>query len=83
MVHPRVLLMNHKRIEGFWLSEWSTRQSVVKMLRTFRAVAGLIRDGVLATEVGQTFGLDQIAEAAKLAEQPGRGGKVLLRVASS
>ncbi len=79
-IHPRVLLTNHKTVEGFWLSEWATRQSVVTMLRTFHEVAGLIRDGVLATEVGPAFPLDQVREAARQAEQPGRAGKVLLRI---
>jgi NADPH:quinone reductase-like Zn-dependent oxidoreductase len=83
MVIPsRLLLTNNKKLEGFWLSEWSQRQGVVTLLRLFRDVARLIRDGVLATEVGQTFSMEQIHEAVKLAEQPGRSGKVLLRITS-
>jgi NADPH:quinone reductase-like Zn-dependent oxidoreductase len=82
MITSRLLLMNHKILEGFWLSEWAQRQGVVTMLRLFRNVAALIRDGVLQTEVGQTFATDQVKDAVKAAEQPGRSGKVLLRLGS-
>jgi NADPH:quinone reductase-like Zn-dependent oxidoreductase len=80
LIPSRLLLMNNKTLQGFWLSEWSQRQSVVTMLRLFHEVAGLIREGVLETEVGQMFPLDQVREAAKAAEQSGRSGKVLLRI---
>jgi NADPH:quinone reductase-like Zn-dependent oxidoreductase len=82
IIPSRMLLMNHKTMEGFWLSEWAQRQSVVTMLRLFRNVAALIREGVLQTEVGQTFSMDQITEAVRQADQPGRSGKILLRLSS-
>jgi NADPH:quinone reductase-like Zn-dependent oxidoreductase len=49
------------------------------MLRLFRQIAGLMREGQLRTDVAATFGLDQIAEAVRAAETPGRSGKILLR----
>jgi NADPH:quinone reductase-like Zn-dependent oxidoreductase len=80
-VHPRVLMVGNKRVEGFWLSEWARKQGVLTMLGLFRRLGKLIRAGVLASEVGATFPLDRIQEAAKEAAVPGRQGKVLLRIA--
>jgi NADPH:quinone reductase-like Zn-dependent oxidoreductase len=79
-VHPRHLIVGEKRIEGFWLSEWASRQSRLTMLRLFRRISSLLASGVLATEVGATFTLDDIRTAVRQAATPGRHGKVLLRI---
>jgi NADPH:quinone reductase-like Zn-dependent oxidoreductase len=50
------------------------------MLRLFREIRRLMNDGVLTTDIGTTFSLDQIQAAVKQAAQPGRRGKVLLRM---
>jgi NADPH:quinone reductase-like Zn-dependent oxidoreductase len=78
---PRLLIGGQKRVEGFWLSEWANAQRPLRMLRLFRQVGRLVREGVLASEVGQTFPLEQVREAARQAAAPGRHGKVLLRIA--
>jgi NADPH:quinone reductase-like Zn-dependent oxidoreductase len=78
---PRVLMVGQKRIEGFWLSEWVRGQGALAMLRLFRQVTRLMRAGVLVTEVGPSYPLERIAEAVRRAEEPGRKGKVLLRLA--
>jgi NADPH:quinone reductase-like Zn-dependent oxidoreductase len=82
-VDPRVLMVNHKSVEGFWLSEWAARQNPVTMLLLFRRIGRLLRAGVLTTEAGATFGLDQIKEAARQAATPGRHGKVLVKIGSA
>lgn len=79
---PRVLMVGQKRIEGFWLSEWIRAQNVVTMLRLFRQVGQLLREGVLATEVGKTFPLAEVQAAVAQAATPGRQGKVVLRLGS-
>jgi NADPH:quinone reductase-like Zn-dependent oxidoreductase len=79
-IDPRVLLVGQKRVEGFWLSEWVRDQGVLKLLMLFRKISKLLREGVLTTEVGATFPLDQVREAVRLAATPGRQGKVLLRI---
>ncbi|MCI0638688.1 MAG: zinc-dependent alcohol dehydrogenase family protein [Gemmataceae bacterium] len=76
---PRLLIAGQKRIEGFWLSDWVRQQGALTMLRLFRQIISLMRSGVLTTVVQAAFPLDQIREAVRLAEQPGRTGKVLLR----
>jgi NADPH:quinone reductase-like Zn-dependent oxidoreductase len=77
---PRALLFGQRRVEGFWLSEWVRDQGALTMLWLFSRLKRLIRAGVLRTEIGQTFPLDQVREACRAAEQPGRRGKVLLMI---
>jgi hypothetical protein len=42
----------------------------------------LILQGVLASEIGKTFALEQFGLAVAAAEQPARGGKILLAIGS-
>jgi NADPH:quinone reductase-like Zn-dependent oxidoreductase len=79
-IDPRALMVGDKRVEGFWLSNWSREQSPLTMLLLFRRLGKLIRGGVLTSEVGATFPLDEIRAAVRQAAQPGRQGKVLLRM---
>jgi NADPH:quinone reductase-like Zn-dependent oxidoreductase len=79
-VPPRNLLMGQKRVEGFWLSEWVRDQGIFTMLWLFRRLSRLIRAGVLTSEIGATYPLEQIRDAVRQAAQPGRHGKVLLRI---
>jgi len=79
-INPRTLMVGEKRVEGFWLSEWGRDQGILTMLLLFRKLNQLIAKGVLATEPGTVFPLEQIADAVKLADQPARKGKVLLRI---
>ena len=79
---PRVLITGQKRVEGFWLSEWARAQGKLAMLGLFRRIGRLLRAGVLTSEVGTTFALEEIREAARRASEPGRRGKVLLRLSA-
>jgi NADPH:quinone reductase-like Zn-dependent oxidoreductase len=79
-IDPRVLLVGQKRVEGFWLSEWVRDQGVIKLLLLFRKIGKLMREGVLTTQVGSTFPLEQVRDAVRLAGTTGRQGKVLLRI---
>lgn len=79
-VPPRVLMVGGKRIEGFWLAEWVRAQNPLTMLSLFRKIGRLIRAGVLISEIAESYPLDQIATAVKRAAEPGRTGKVLVRM---
>jgi NADPH2:quinone reductase len=83
VIPSRSLIWGSKMVEGFYLTDWARAQSVLTMLRLFRQITQLLRAGVLTTEVGPTFPLDAVADAARAAEAPGRAGKVLLRIATS
>jgi NADPH:quinone reductase-like Zn-dependent oxidoreductase len=79
-IDPRFLISGNKRVEGFWLGEWAKRQSVIKMLRLIREVRGLMREGVLSSDIAKTYPLDQVRDAVAEAARPGKPGKVLLRI---
>jgi NADPH:quinone reductase-like Zn-dependent oxidoreductase len=79
-VNPRLLMVGRKRVEGFWLSEWVREQSPLRMLDYFAQIRGLMQAGVLTSEVGATFSLDEVQKAVAQAAQTGRQGKVLLRI---
>lgn len=79
-IHPRVLMMGNKSVEGFWLSPWVRRQRVWTMLGLFRRINNLLCAGVLTSEVGASFPLEEIAAAVQQAETVGRHGKVLLKI---
>lgn len=77
-VNPRGLIAG-KRLEGFYLGHYMLGINLLGKLALFREVAQMIRAGVLATEVGQSFPLEAVAEAVREAEAVGKSGKVLLR----
>lgn len=79
---PRTLMVARRQVEGFWMSEWLRRQKVTTLIGLFSRLGGLIQSGVLATEVGATFPLNDVKAAVRQAAQPGRQGKVLLRIGS-
>jgi NADPH:quinone reductase-like Zn-dependent oxidoreductase len=76
----RLLMMGAKSVEGFWLSEWVREQRPLRMLRLFGTIRDLMRAGILTSEVGATFSLDDVRKVVAQAAQPGRQGKVLLRL---
>jgi NADPH:quinone reductase-like Zn-dependent oxidoreductase len=81
-IDPRTLMVGQKQLQGFWMSEWVKKQSVITMFLLFRRLEKLIQAGVLTTEVGASFPLNDVRTAVRLAAEPGRQGKVLLRIGS-
>jgi len=79
----RMLFLGMKRIDGFWLSDWARRQNVWTMIRLFRRIHELMAKGVLSTDIGPVFPLDDIKAAVRQASTPGRHGKILLRINSA
>jgi NADPH2:quinone reductase len=75
---PRAMIAGKRVIGGFWLGHWMQSRSKIKAVALFREIAGLIREGVLATDPGPAFPLDSITDAVREAEVVGRKGKVLL-----
>jgi NADPH:quinone reductase-like Zn-dependent oxidoreductase len=76
----RTLMAGQKSIEGFWLSEWVRDQGVLAMLRLFRRIIKLLRADVLTTPLGASYPLEDWRKAIQHAEQPGKAGKVLLKI---
>jgi NADPH:quinone reductase-like Zn-dependent oxidoreductase len=80
---PRWLMGPPASIEGFWLSRWMQSRGLVAKLSLVRNITRLIRAGVLISDVGQTFSLEDITAAVRHAEQPARQGKTLLKINDS
>jgi NADPH:quinone reductase-like Zn-dependent oxidoreductase len=80
---PRALMGGQKSIAGFWLSEWVKGQGVFGMLRLFRQVQALMRQGILTAEVGATHVLEDYQRALTQAQATGKKGKVLLRIGAA
>ena len=76
-------MVGHKRIEGFWLSEWIRAQSVWTMLRLFRRIKQLLHAGILTSEVAARYPLEEIKAAVRQTGTPGQSGKVLLQLGKS
>lgn len=81
-ISPRDLLTAGASIESFWLANWMAHQNLIGKLRLVRTVSKLIQQGLLTSDVSHSFPLSNILEAVSATEQPGRAGKVLLRMAS-
>lgn len=80
---PRLLITGSKSVCGFWLGDWSRTQPLLKKLRLVRRISRLMRAGVLGSDIAATFPLDRVADAVRHAAAPGKGGKVLLRIAAA
>ncbi len=79
-VEARPLISRDCRISGFWLGHWMRSRSIPQSLGLFREISNLIRQGVLATSIGEQLDIQEVVEAARLADSPGRQGKILLRI---
>ncbi len=77
---PRTLIAQQASVEGFGLGNFMNDRNMIFKLKLVRRITRLILDGVLSTSVGQTFSLDQIADAVTAAETRARDGKVLLQI---
>jgi len=76
----RDLMMPVARVSGFLLPNWLAQQSPLKLFGVLRAVRRLTVEGVFRTEVGATYPLAEVARAVAASIEPGRSGKVMLRI---
>ena len=58
---PRDLMTPGASIAGFWLARWLPQLSLIAKLKLIRTVSGLIQAGVLTSQIGEVFPLDQVA----------------------
>ncbi len=80
VIPGRDLMMPVAQVSGFLLPNWLAMQSPLRVLGALRAVKRLTVEGVFHAEVSQTFPLEQVVPAVAAALEPGRTGKVLLRL---
>lgn len=81
-ISPRDLMTPGASIAGFWLSNAMAAIGFPSKLRLIRTLGRLIQSGVLSAEVADSYPLQRIHDALRAAEEPGRRGKVLLRMSS-
>jgi NADPH:quinone reductase-like Zn-dependent oxidoreductase len=81
-VAPRLVISGPRTVEGFWLGHWMRQRSIPSVLLLFREIANLIRQGVLHSEIGRSYPLDDIKTAVQEAQIVARQGKVLLKLGS-
>ena len=79
-VDPRLVISGNRVVEGFWLGHWMRERSIPAVLLLFREIASMIRHGVLSSQIGRVYPLEEIVEAAQQADSVARHGKVLLRL---
>ncbi len=79
-IPPRDLMMCGGRVEGFWLGQWMSQQSLWFKLRLVRQLTRLILDGTLGVEAFRHYSLAEVRTAVAAAEEPGRVGKILFRM---
>lgn len=77
----RQLMTVGSRVEGFWLSRYMNDLALLGKLKLIRKITQLMLAGILVSDVSEVFPLEQFAEAVTLSEKPGRGGKVVLKIA--
>ncbi len=80
-IDSRLMIAGRNSVEGFWLNPWIIPRRLASNAILFHQMAGLVRRGVLDSEIGRVYPLDQIAEAAQEVETVARRGKVLVQIA--
>ena len=75
---PRELMTPGASISGFWLGNYMQQQSLIRKLKLVRNITGLIKDGVLSSQIAGSFPLEAISSAVESAEQ--QAGKTLLQI---
>lgn len=71
------ILFKNTTVKGFWGAK--PRISAERRGELMRELLPLIADGTVTLPVGSVHALDDIADALRAGDEPGRGGKVLLR----
>lgn len=67
-------------IQGFFLPQWLGAQSLLKKIMLLKKVENLVRTGVLHSDVGRVFALDEFQKAIAFSKLG--GGKALLRIST-
>lgn len=79
-IDPRLMISGKRVVQGFWLGYWMRERSIPAALLLFREIASMIRQGVLSSQIGHVYPLEQIVDAAKQADVVARQGKILVRL---
>lgn len=81
-VDPRDIVFRDVRLHGFWLARCLTADPEAAR-RLYAELAQLLGQGVLRTPVAAVYEMADVRTALRHAQQPGRDGKVLLRIGTA
>jgi NADPH:quinone reductase-like Zn-dependent oxidoreductase len=71
------LIFRGLSVHGYWLNLWLQRTPRDTVARTYRELATLAADGILAAPIEATYALEDYGEAIARAARSDRNGKVL------
>ncbi len=77
-VSNREMIFKSLTIKGFWLVEWVRDADKAKIREAFDTVIELMTSGKFTPQIGASYDLDDVDDAVRDAQRPGRTGKVLL-----
>lgn len=78
-ISPLSLIFESKRVEGFWLSKWISRQGTLGMFKVLRETQKLMAEGILASDIYKTVTLEEAPKALEEYRQQMTLGKVIIR----
>lgn len=79
-VSPGDLIFKQAIVKGFWMSKIAGSMPREEMGRLIGELIGLVASGKITLQVGGVFDLADISKAAIASGEPGRQGKILLRL---
>jgi NADPH:quinone reductase-like Zn-dependent oxidoreductase len=78
-IDPIELIFSLKNVRGFYLGEWLQKRGFIGTLRAIHRVKGLLKKGVLTTEVAFKFGMNELQDGLKnYVGQYSRGKAIIL-----
>lgn len=77
-IQPGQLIFRDIRLQGFWLVNWLRETPAEQIQARLTELAGQVAGGRLQAEIGGSYPLERIKDAARHAMQGSRDGKVIL-----
>lgn len=77
IIEPGALILQKKRIIGFFLSDWLQKKNLFQLLRDIRKVQSML-SADMQTQVKARMALPHINEALKMYQNEMTGGKILM-----
>lgn len=75
-----IMIFKDLTVKGFWLSTWMAALSKEERFKVVGAVLSMLGKQELKVDVEKTYSLDDIVQATKHADAPGRTGKIILKL---
>ncbi len=77
-IHPGQLIFRDIRMQGFWLVNWLRDTPAEQVKATLTELSEQVVTGRLQAEIGGSYPLERIKDAARHAMQDSRDGKIIL-----